>query len=184
MSFYLKSAVENLNAHIQELVTMRDNLASLADPQRTTAAVETRGEPTTPETARRMVTTLKALQRAESKSGGAKSVAKVKPESKPAAKQPESVEMSPMAPAMLAAGRALPEPFDTAALTAATECGKKEASNALVRWKMKGWVQCVARGEYRRLKSFPQFEDLPDPRAGEKLLASIHEEIAAAKPKD
>lgn len=74
--------------------------------------------------------------------------------------------------------RGLKEPFRAGDVETACKVDKKKASNLLVRLKAKGWVACVAHGEYQRTKTFGGHAAKMD------LLAGIHGEIAAGKPKE
>ena len=76
------------------------------------------------------------------------------PEPKATATAGEPVER--VDPAKLAAVRALPEPFGSGTLKTMLNMGSKEASNLLVRWKKKGWLESPKRGEWQRTANYPK----------------------------
>lgn len=87
---------------------------------------------------------------------------------------------------MIQLGRGLKEPFGTVALMQAAGIELKAAGNTLTQWLLKDWILRVGRGQYRRSKAFGGGSRLATgtPKGGEQMLAEIHKEIEAAKPKD
>lgn len=92
---------------------------------------------------------------------------------------------------MLAVGRDLAEPFGAIVLENAAGCARKQASNAITRWLLNGFIKRVDAGKYRRLAKFPGGKEVgldvnrppssrPPPQgAGEVVPAAVAKETPA-----
>jgi hypothetical protein len=57
--------------------------------------------------------------------------------------------------ALMAVARKMPEPINAATLSIAGGANNKFATNSIMRWAAKGWLEKLSPGNYRRSKTFP-----------------------------